>query len=118
MRDFRKYEVGLNAIKIVDEVYRCTDKFPQSETYALSNQIQRAAVSIPSNIAEGASRESAVDFARFLEIALGSAYEVETQIVISYRRTYINYQEYQELLSQLQSVEKQLSVFINKLRHS
>ena len=117
MRDFRKYEIWLKAIEIVDDIYGYTKNFPKNEIFGLSNQIQRAAVSIPSNIAEGASRESESDFARFLEIALGSACEVETQIVIAHRRNYISSQENQNILTKLHSIEKQLAGLIKTLRH-
>ena len=69
-------------MKLVDTVYTMIAVFPSSEKYGLSSQIARSAVSIPSNIAEGASRNSEKDFARFLEIALGSAFKLETQLII------------------------------------
>jgi four helix bundle protein len=64
---------------LVTDVYQLTSFFPKDEKYGLKTQLQRAAVSIPSNIAEGCSRNSEIDFKRFLEIAIGSAYELETQ---------------------------------------
>ena len=116
MRDFRKYEVWLDGVNLSTEIYRLTESFPKQETYALANQLQRAVVSIPSNIAEGASRESEFDFARFLEIALGSTYEVETQIRIAYNLAYINQLQLENLLQKLQSIEKRLTSLINRLR--
>ncbi|WP_354667377.1 four helix bundle protein [Winogradskyella psychrotolerans] len=65
------------------EIYAITSKFPDSEKFGLTNQLRRASVSIPSNIAEGSSRNSNKDFARFLQISIGSAYEIETQLLIS-----------------------------------
>ena len=116
MRDFRKYRIWQDAISITNRVYNVTDLFPSKETYALSNQMQRAAVSIASNIAEGASRESPIEFARFLEISIGSAFEVETQLIIAYQRKYIPIDMYQELILSLQEEEKQLNTFIQTLK--
>ena len=89
MRDFRKYDVWKNAIEITTIVYQLTKSFPSEEKYGLANQIQRASVSIASNIAEGSSRSSEADFSRFLEISLGSAFEVETQVLIAMNLKYI-----------------------------
>jgi four helix bundle protein len=80
MRNFRSYEVWIDAMELVNTIYDITDNFPQKEQFALISQITRSAVSIPSNIAEGASRKTEKDFGRFLEISLGSAYELETQL--------------------------------------
>lgn len=116
MRDFRKYEVWQDGVNLSTEIYRLTEAFPKQETYALANQLQRAVVSIPSNIAEGSSRESELDFARFLEIALGSTYEVETQIQIAYQLSYITKEQLENFSQKLQSIEKRLTNFINMLR--
>jgi len=82
----------------------------------LSNQLQRAAVSIASNIAEGASRTSPVEFAHFLEIAIGSAFEVETQLTIAYQRDYISKETFQQILSFLIEEEKGINTFIQTLK--
>lgn len=116
MRDFRKYEIWQDGVNFSIEIYHLTASFPKQELYALSNQLQRAVVSIPSNIAEGSSRESEADFARFLEIALGSAYEAETQLQIAYHLSYISKFQLETLLQKLQSIEKRLANFINMLR--
>jgi four helix bundle protein len=71
--------------EFVSEIYRLTCGFPKEEVYGLTSQIRRAAVSIPSNIAEGAARDSPNDFVRFLHISLGSAAELETQLIIAER---------------------------------
>lgn len=116
MRDFRKYQIWQDAISIANKIYSITDSFPKNETYGLSNQIQRAAVSIGSNIAEGASRSSAIEYAHFLEIAIGSAFEVETQLAIAAQRSYISQTQYQELVYLLQKEEKQVNTLIQKIR--
>ena len=90
------------------------DSFPKYD--AIINQMQRAAISIPSNIAEGSSRSSLNDFARYLEISIGSSYELETQIELSYMLKYINKTEYNDLIVNIQSIEKRLHSFIKKIR--
>ncbi|HWB52586.1 MAG TPA: four helix bundle protein [Tepidisphaeraceae bacterium] len=87
---YRELIAWQRAMDLVVEVYRITQQFPQTEIYGLSNQLRRAAVSIPSNIAEGQGRGGATDFARYLRISNGSRQEVETQIRIARRLGYIN----------------------------
>ncbi len=82
MRNFRKLEIWKQGIELVKEVYLLASKLPAEEKFGLRSQITRAAVSIPSNIAEGCSRNSEIEFKRFLEIAMGSLFELETQIII------------------------------------
>lgn len=90
LRDFRKYDIWTDSMALVDAVYTFVEAFTNKEKYGLRSQIIRSAVSIPSNIAEGASRNSEKDFARFLEIALGSAFELETQLIIASKRKSIS----------------------------
>ena len=116
MREFRKYEIWQKAIDIADRVYAICDKFPRYELFALCDQLRRAAVSIPSNIAEGASRTSSLEFAHFLEISIGSAFEVETQLQIAKRREYITDDIFNEMVNELQSLERQINTFIIKLK--
>jgi len=82
MRDFRKLEIWKDSIQLVEEVYSITRKFPDTEKFGLTSQMNRSAISIPYNIAEGCSRSSIIEFSRFLEIALGSSFELETQLEI------------------------------------
>lgn len=116
MRNFRQYDTWHDAISITSKIYKLSSSFPQAEKFGLSNQIQRAAVSIASNIAEGASRTSELDFAHFLEIALGSAFEVETQIIIAKELKYITINEYEKIIFKLACIEKRLNSFIGRLR--
>ena len=95
-------------------IYQITNSFPKYD--AIINQMQRAAISIPSNIAEGSSRSSLNDFARYLEISIGSSYELETQIELSYMLKYINETEYNNLIINIQSIERRLHSFIKKIR--
>ena len=103
------------AMDIAVLTYRITGSFPKNETYALVSQLNRAAVSIASNIAEGSSRNSGKDFSHFLEMALGSAFEVETQLNIAKRIGYIN-DEVNDIFDRISKLEKQLNIFINKVR--
>lgn len=83
MRDYTKYEVWVDGIEISVRIYEITNSFPEHEKYGITSQLRRASVSISSNIAEGCSRSSEKDFKRFVEIALGSAFEVKRQLIIS-----------------------------------
>lgn len=83
MHNFRELNIWKKSLDLSVDVYRITEEFPVVEKYNLISQIVRSAVSIPSNIAEGSGRGTNKDFCRFLNIALGSAYELETQLTIS-----------------------------------
>lgn len=109
MRDFRKLDVWVQALLFVKKVYTITQAFPYKERYGLVSQMNRSAISIPSNIAEGCSRKTSADFSRFLEIALGSSFELETQIEVSYLVTYLNIDEYASLLQELHTIEKRIN---------
>lgn len=116
MRDFRKYDVWKDSVALANEIYTICESFPKFETFALVDQMRRAAVSIASNIAEGSSRSSSIEFAHFLEISLGSAYETETQLEIAKVRGYIDDALSDVILSHLWSIEKRLNTLILKLR--
>ena len=89
MKDFKKYDVWILGMNLVEDVYQAISAFPKVEDYGLRSQITRAVVSIPANIAEGASRESQKDFKRFLEISLGSSFELDTLLLIVKKRNWI-----------------------------
>lgn len=90
MKDHKELDVWRKAIDLVAEVYRTTTQFPKEEVFGLTSQMRRAAVSIPANIAEGAARQSDKEFIQFLHIALGSASELETELLIAERLGYCN----------------------------
>ena len=117
-RNFREYSVWKEAVSFATCVYEVTGKLPWFEKKGLCDQLQRAAVSISSNIAEGAARTSDADFAHFLDFALGSAFEVETQLTIAKNVGYLEENLYKELYSKLISIEKQLNGLINSIRKS
>ena len=93
------------------------DGFPQYELFALGDQLRRASVSIASNIAEGCSRKSTAEFSHYLEIAMGSAFEVETQLLIARKRNYITEEKYSAKVSELQSLQRQLNAFLFKVKN-
>lgn len=115
MRNFREYDIWIDGMSLVDCVYSLTKIFPDNERFGLQSQIQRSAVSVPSNIAEGASRESERDFARFLEISLGSTFELETQVRIAHKRHYISDSAHEDLLNNLVSLQKRISALRKKV---
>lgn len=117
-RNFREYSVYKAALDYATFVYQVTDKMPWFEKKGLCDQLQRAAVSISSNIAEGAARPSDADFAHFLDTSLGSAYEVETQLTIARNVGYMDDDTFTEMNKRLQSIEKQLTAFIRSIRKS
>lgn len=116
MRNFRNYEVWQKAIRLSKDVYLLTESFPEKEKFALTNQVQRAAVSVASNIAEGSSRNSEVKFVRYLEIAMGSSFEVETQLIISHEIGYIHKDTLDQEVKKLHTLQKQLNQFISKIK--
>ncbi|RZJ65852.1 MAG: four helix bundle protein [Flavobacterium sp.] len=104
MHRFRDLQIWKLSRKFCTDIYRTTQSFPDVEKFGLMNQLRRAAVSIPSNIAEGSSRSSNKDFCRFIEISLGSAYEVETQLLICHDLNYISDLEIQSLTTKLRDI--------------
>jgi len=113
-KDYRKLIVWQKAMDLVVSVYRTSASFPKEEMYGLTAQMRRAAVSIPSNIAEGQGRDTAADFLRFLSIARGSVKEVETQVLIAHRLGYIN----QDQEAQLTGLTDELSRLLTGLKAS
>jgi len=106
MHNYKELIVWQKARTLVKEVYLLTQAFPEVEKFGLTIQLRRAAVSISSNIAEGAGRSSATDFMRFLDIANGSSFEVETQIFLCYDLGYINEDTLNRILPMVQDVQK------------
>ena len=123
-RNFREYPVWNEAVDYATYVYEVTSQMHWFEKKGLCDQLQRAAVSISSNIAEGAARSSDADFAHFLDFALGSAFEVETQLTIAKNVGYFdNLDEnldinFQKLMDRVHSIERQLNGLIKTIRNS
>ena len=115
VKSYQDLIVWQKGMEVVELVYLVTKVFPKEELYGLTNQVRRAAVSIPSNIAEGHARNSTAEFRRFLSIAQGSKAEVETQILIAQRLHYIQPQQAREILSLLKEISKMLAALKAKL---
>ena len=118
MRDFRKYTIWQDGIKFVKQIYLFSEILPVEEKFGLVSQIRRAAVSIPSNIAEGCSRNSDKEFKRFLEIALGSAFELETQLIIINDMNTKFTEKIKPLLQDINKIQKQINSLIQKIKYS
>ena len=113
---YKELIIWQKSIDLAVKVYRLTEKLPEEELYGLTNQIRRAAISIPSNIAEGNARASTRDYLRFLSIARGSNAEVETQLLICVRLEYLTQEDVEAILSLLNEIERMLNSMIKKLR--
>ena len=109
MRDFRKLQVWRQAVELVTKIYEISAQLPDTEKYGLRSQIQRAAVSIPSNIAEGASRHSEAEFRYFLEIAIGSTFELETQMILAKNLRMLSEEQLNAAANLIEKVEKILN---------
>jgi len=112
---FENLIVWQKSIDFVELIYKITSKFPKDELYTLTSQIRRCAISIPSNIAEGKGRNGIKEFINFLHIALGSLYELKSQIYIAKRLTYITNNKYNLLDEKINEIEKMInSLIINR----
>lgn len=106
MHRFKELEIWKKGVALTTDIYKATATFPKEEMYGLTSQIRRAAVSIPSNIAEGAGRNSDAEFVRFLSISNGSCCELETQLLIAVNLGFLNENEAQEFYSELASIQR------------
>ncbi|MCX6174076.1 MAG: four helix bundle protein [Ignavibacteriales bacterium] len=116
MKTYKELIVWQKAINLVSIIYNNTKNFPKEEIYGLTNQIRRAAVSIPSNIAEGFGRNSKNDFKRFLRISIGSLFEVQTQLEISKNLQFLSELNYQIIFDATREIEAMLASLIRKLK--
>lgn len=108
MKTHQDLDVWKKAITLVTTIYKTTSTYPQTEIYGITSQIRRSAVSIPSNIAEGAARNSKKEFNHFLAISLGSLSELETQLIISENLKFITQEQFEELEKSLIDIRKML----------
>ena len=116
MRDFRGLQVWEKSHDLTLRIYELTSQFPREEVYGLTSQIRRACASIPTNIAEGCGRDSSPDFARFLQIAMGSASETEYLVLLARDLKYINANQYVVLIDVVVRVKKMLTSLLRSLR--
>ncbi len=117
MQDYRSLKVWEKAHQLVLDVYKATNNFPKEELFGLVSQIRRASVSIPTNIAEGTSRKSKKDFIRFLEIAFGSAKEVEYELFLSNDLKYFQTEVFTKLDNQIKEIKKMLIGLIQSIEN-
>lgn len=116
MHNFRELKIWKEAMEITKTTYRLTKTFPGAELYGLTSQINRAAVSIPSNIAEGAGRNSNKEFTQFLNISIGSCFELETQMILAFEFGYIQKDDLEIFTLNLNKLEKMINTLISTLR--
>ena len=116
MSNFKKLLIWQKSMSLITKIYISTNNFPTEEAFGLTSQIRRSSISIPSNIAEGFGRESNRDFLRFLNISIGSLFEMQTQLEIAKNISYLNEDEFNNLYEDSREVERMLVSFINKLK--
>ena len=116
MQDFKKLKVWEVSHAVTLDIYRVTQRFPKDELYGLTSQIRRASASIPANIAEGCGRASAADFARFLQIAMGSASELEYHLILSRDLQLLSQADFDRLTASTIESKRMLTSLIQKVR--
>jgi four helix bundle protein len=118
LRDFRELKVWEKSHHLALSVYKATAGFPKEETYGLLSQIRRASVSIPANIAEGCGKIGDNEFTRYLVIAMGSASELEYELLLAHDPNYLEDEDYGKLTNELIEVRKMLNALIQKIKSS
>lgn len=116
MRDFKGLKVWQKSHDLVLAVYQVTAKFPRDELFGLTSQIRRSCVSVPANIAEGCGRNGNAELARFLQIAMGSASELEYHLLLTRDLGLLDTVEYEQLAGQATEVKRMLTSFIQRLK--
>jgi four helix bundle protein len=118
MQDYRSLKVWEKSHRLVLNVYKATASFPREELFGLVSQLRRAAVSIPTNIAEGSGRGSKADFSRFLQISFGSACELEYEFMLSKDLGYISENSFQEIVPLIEEVKKMLGGLLKSIKRT
>jgi four helix bundle protein len=116
MKDFRTLKVWEKSHRLVLAIYEATKLFPKNELYGITSQIQRAAVSVPTNIAEGCGKDSDAELGRYFKIAMGSSSELEYLLLLAHDLGYLIDDQYKQLHTNLVEVRKMLNSFIQKLK--
>lgn len=116
MHDYKKLEVWQESVDLVTKIYVLTNNFPDTEKFGLITQINRSAISIPSNIAEGAGRLSKKEFIQFLGYAIASSYELETQLLIAFNLKFISKNEKENNIDKLNSIQRRIRGLIKSLK--
>jgi four helix bundle protein len=112
----KRLDVWNKAIDLTVDIYKLSETFPRTELYGLTSQMRRASISVPSNLAEGAGRQTKKEFVNFLHMAQGSLSELDTQLVISSRLEYISMENYQEIENKIETITKMLTGLIKSLK--
>lgn len=115
MKSHRDLLVWQNAVNFVTDLYRVTKSFPKEEVYGLTSQLRRTAISIPSNIAEGAARKGKQEFRQFLYVALASGAEIETQLIIAKNLGYLDESNFEDLSEKLSSIQRMTQGLIKSI---
>ena len=116
MKSYRDLIVWQKSMRLVTRIYLITKELPKNELYGLTSQIRRSSISLPSNIAEGYGRNSTNDYIRFLQIASGSLYEIQTQLQICRNLEYLSKDIFNEIYEQNREIERMLNSLIRKLK--
>lgn len=116
MRNYKNLKIWEQGIELVKQIYVLVEQLPTTEKFGLKSQITRAAVSIPSNIAEGCSRNSEIEFKRFLEIAMGSLFEVHTQLIIIQELNFIKPEDLEIIFKDIETQGKMINALINTIK--
>ena len=117
IRTHKDLKIWSRSVDLVTRIYKVTEEFPKSEMFGLTSQIRRAAVSVPSNIAEGSGRRSAKELTYFLHIAIGSMAELETQFIISKNLGFLKVEDFTEIDKELHELLRMTTVLANNLRN-
>lgn len=116
IKTFRDLKIWQQSMELVTEIYKTTSQFPEEEKYGLTSQLRRSSVSIPSNISEGFGRNSQGDFKRFVNISMGSLFELQTQIEVAKNLEFISEEIFQKLYEDTREIERMMSSFIRTLK--
>ena len=117
MHNYHNLQIWQNSMDVVQDIYEMVAMFPATEKYGLSSQITRAAVSIPSNIAEGAGRNSTKEFSHFIGIAIGSMFELETQVLIAERIGYIGNEQSKRFQTSIHNLQRMTTGFLKNIEN-
>ena len=116
MRDFRDLKVWERSHRLTLAVYGATTAFPREELYGLASQVRKSCAAVPANIAEGCGRDSNADLARFLQMALGSASELQCHLLLARDPSYLNPRDHERLTEEVTEIKRMLTSFIKNLR--
>lgn len=116
MQNYKNLKVWVKAHQLTLQLYKKTINFPKNEVYGITNQIRRAAVSIPASIAEGCGKQSNKEFAHFLNISLGSANETEYYLILTKDLGFLDQKDFEELIDRINEIKAMLISLINKVR--